>query len=662
MVTPMTDILTVRFLAACKNGNLDSAKRNLDSSEINTKGEGNNTGLMLASAGGKHHVVNFLLTVEDVDVNLTNTDGRSALMLAANKRHIKIVKMLLEREDTNIDVEDKWKMKAEDLASMRSYTDIVNLIKEAMQRRDDNFFRVYEDVQPEEDRDTPVYATVQKVTSPPEPVVATGELVKKESFDLIDLNIEVKSNIEKKHYDNIELITAPIPAKRAVRPASMSLDLIATPSSPTTKRKKSRCLSMRSSDMIPSSSPINRNSRPVSMKTDLIPGSSSKERTGLLSSSSTSNKNSRAVSLRPGMIPSSSAGEKDSRQAELMDSRKDGLMGEMVAGSGNSNGEANIAVDVTSGARISKRTKSRSRSASPQLVPSLVELCTPVAEQSTTEDEHIMGRWLTRVLSGEEAQFDGDNKSEIVETREKQFRERKQSFRDIVTQVQIVNDLEVKEIDMDAINEDLSSKTREHILKKIDEVNLLLVKAEKEFVPSKVVEMNQKKEIADRMAIANTERKQLYSRQANEKKQFERKQKIDKNELFANQKINIDKIKEKFKIDIDKAKMQEKKITQYQDMIGDMVEKLSQLENQVLISQTKNKSNKSGRSISELECPVCLEEMRPPVRIWQCKDGHALCDNCKQNPRIKKCPTCRGPFMGRATILEKVALSIFNTE
>lgn len=30
----------------------------------------------------------------------------------------------------------------------------------------------------------------------------------------------------------------------------------------------------------------------------------------------------------------------------------------------------------------------------------------------------------------------------------------------------------------------------------------------------------------------------------------------------------------------------------------------------------------------EFVCPGCGREMAPPVEIWQCKDGHAICDQC----------------------------------
>ena len=44
---------------------------------------------------------------------------------------------------------------------------------------------------------------------------------------------------------------------------------------------------------------------------------------------------------------------------------------------------------------------------------------------------------------------------------------------------------------------------------------------------------------------------------------------------------------------------------------------------------------------SMLECPVCLEEMRPPLKIFQCCNGHTLCESCRNNPSVTSCPSCR---------------------
>ena len=45
-----------------------------------------------------------------------------------------------------------------------------------------------------------------------------------------------------------------------------------------------------------------------------------------------------------------------------------------------------------------------------------------------------------------------------------------------------------------------------------------------------------------------------------------------------------------------------------------------------------------------LECPVCMEEMKPPKKIFQCSNGHAFCEQCKINPALTSCPICRIQF------------------
>jgi len=66
--------------------------------------------------------------------------------------------------------------------------------------------------------------------------------------------------------------------------------------------------------------------------------------------------------------------------------------------------------------------------------------------------------------------------------------------------------------------------------------------------------------------------------------------------------------------------------------------------------------------MDEMECPVCWEEMTPPKKIFQCRQGHAVCETCFENPQVKKCPTCRGHFIGRATTLEKIAMTLLCKE
>ena len=85
---------------------------------------------------------------------------------------------------------------------------------------------------------------------------------------------------------------------------------------------------------------------------------------------------------------------------------------------------------------------------------------------------------------------------------------------------------------------------------------------------------------------------------------------------------------------------------------------------------------------NELECPVCFQEMRPPVHIWQCAQvvvytylhctaletlssfpqGHPVCEPCKARPEVRHCPTCRQRIVGRATLVEKIAAQVFSPD
>jgi len=59
--------------------------------------------------------------------------------------------------------------------------------------------------------------------------------------------------------------------------------------------------------------------------------------------------------------------------------------------------------------------------------------------------------------------------------------------------------------------------------------------------------------------------------------------------------------------------------------------------------------------LSELECPVCIEYMVPPIIL--CANGHSICDICR--PKIPHCPTCRQQFLStRNVALEKLARQV----
>lgn len=56
-------------------------------------------------------------------------------------------------------------------------------------------------------------------------------------------------------------------------------------------------------------------------------------------------------------------------------------------------------------------------------------------------------------------------------------------------------------------------------------------------------------------------------------------------------------------------------------------------------SSSSGNPPKASVALELLECGVCMERMQPP--IYQCREGHTLCCNCRQ--RLSSCPTCRSP-------------------
>uniref|UniRef100_A0A8D9FED6 Probable E3 ubiquitin-protein ligase sinah n=1 Tax=Cacopsylla melanoneura TaxID=428564 RepID=A0A8D9FED6_9HEMI len=63
--------------------------------------------------------------------------------------------------------------------------------------------------------------------------------------------------------------------------------------------------------------------------------------------------------------------------------------------------------------------------------------------------------------------------------------------------------------------------------------------------------------------------------------------------------------------------------------------------------------------IQLLECPVCLENISPPVT--QCYNGHLICSPCRT--RSEKCPICRVALgnKGRCLLADKLHLLLINT-
>jgi len=98
--------------------------------------------------------------------------------------------------------------------------------------------------------------------------------------------------------------------------------------------------------------------------------------------------------------------------------------------------------------------------------------------------------------------------------------------------------------------------------------------------------------------------------------------------------------------------------TDLADTIGELKNdvkkmKIAQAENmeelKIEIKEIKEiKQQKTRGAIKIAECVICLEELRPPLRIVQCLKGHKLCEPCSLKKEVVSCPlNCRSGFMGR---------------
>ena len=105
--------------------------------------------------------------------------------------------------------------------------------------------------------------------------------------------------------------------------------------------------------------------------------------------------------------------------------------------------------------------------------------------------------------------------------------------------------------------------------------------------------------------------------------------------------------------------------------------KLSELLKKMLLTERACEDAQTDQALwkTEFECPICfevtepdvrkdlhrglLQEMKPPIRIWQCVDGHAICEGCREKLESKGCPSCCRSIDGRNIALEKMARSLY---
>ncbi|KAJ4451951.1 hypothetical protein ANN_03435 [Periplaneta americana] len=91
--------------------------------------------------------------------------------------------------------------------------------------------------------------------------------------------------------------------------------------------------------------------------------------------------------------------------------------------------------------------------------------------------------------------------------------------------------------------------------------------------------------------------------------------------------------------------------------MGRIYSKLLDLCSKSNVQEKKPEFNRlSKEMLGRLECPACLEYLRPPIRI--CKNGHSVCGHCRYD--YGRCPFCRENFLEVTnTVMENITRELF---
>jgi len=184
-------------------------------------------------------------------------------------------------------------------------------------------------------------------------------------------------------------------------------------------------------------------------------------------------------------------------------------------------------------------------------------------------------------------------------------------------------------------------KLEEEFKAKIEEA-----KQESQFIFNAIDEKYHKD--TQQLKVKQEEEKESFERRVErEKEEFAKRQEAERESFEAKQLKELSELEDNYKKDHAQA-------TQEATLKMKTVQPNLSFETKV-----DTPTNDIGK---ELECPVCFNQMRPPLQIWQCGQGHAICETCKTNPQLSNtCPNCRKKIANRNTGMEKIALAHFGT-
>ena len=114
------------------------------------------------------------------------------------------------------------------------------------------------------------------------------------------------------------------------------------------------------------------------------------------------------------------------------------------------------------------------------------------------------------------------------------------------------------------------------------------------------------------------------------------------------------------KVNTENESRMERVDTENAELVNQLTRQNNADSEKVMARQRKDESvmRQEDSQVSAPECPVCLDQMLPPLRIFQCRDGHLICEICRDGLQATKCPECRGTMTGRATGMEQFLRTI----
>lgn len=165
----------------------------------------------------------------------------------------------------------------------------------------------------------------------------------------------------------------------------------------------------------------------------------------------------------------------------------------------------------------------------------------------------------------------------------------------------------------------------------------------------------------------NVQEKELEKERLKEKQTYERKNVVEKlrqemKELELRMRRDIDETDTKHREEIDQLdqcqqiELDRKSISSMRGTVEKLIKDFNNLDFE---AGTKKADVKAARE--DMECPVCLETMRPPTRIWMCPSTHLICESCRHSLDANICPTCRSEQITiRAYFAENMARNLFS--